>query len=743
MSDTEAAAQRGGRVGAHARSLLRDLLAGLVGSVALVANIVSFAALMFPGAFAAGASTAVWAMLVGSGITGLWVAWRTSLPPIATGIDSPTGAVLVLLSASCGAAVTAAGGSAQTAVQATLLLFAAATALTGALLLALGAARWGHYMRFVPFFVIAGFLAATGWLLIAGGVRMTSGHTLDKLLAPWSDAQVAKLVCAVAVLAVLLGVRRWVSSALAMPAALLAMTVLGSLALKLAGLSGAEQGWYLPSLGSLAPWSSLDAARTNTVPLSVLVGFVPELVAVAIVALVSVVTKTATLEAARKTAGDLDCELRAHGVASLAIAPLGGIVGCMQLGSSRVFEHVGGATRLSGVFCSAILLLVGLTQLDLPGLIPLPIAAGLVLYLGWGFLIEALSWPLAQRAWLNLLLSLVIAAACVRYGYLIGVLGGVVGACLLFAVSYSRAGVVRQHLSRSQFAGNVSRAAAATRYLAEHGESIQLYWLTGHVFFGSSEGLFERVQRDLAARPPRSVSHVVLDFSLVTGVDASATLSLIKLRNHCDKQGTTLVFAAMPRDVAHALARDGLLGTKQGEPPPFDDVNAALAWCEDRVLARGGHALDDSEDLAGFESWLQAQLGTAVQAADFTAYLERRDVGGAQVLYRQGEPSDEIDLVAAGRLVVDVTDTSTGHTLRARSITTRSVVGEMGFFRRVPRSATVSSEGPATRFTLTRAAYERMRRERPDLAIAFDDFLLRMLADRINMSERMVAALTR
>jgi CRP-like cAMP-binding protein len=61
----------------------------------------------------------------------------------------------------------------------------------------------------------------------------------------------------------------------------------------------------------------------------------------------------------------------------------------------------------------------------------------------------------------------------------------------------------------------------------------------------------------------------------------------------------------------------------------------------------------------------------------------------------------------------------------------------------VPRSATVSSEGPATRFTLTRAAYERMRRERPDLAIAFDDFLLRMLADRINMSERMVAALTR
>jgi SulP family sulfate permease len=742
LADSQAADGVAGGVVERGRALLRDLLAGLVGSVVLIANIVSFAALMFPGTLSSGASTAVWAMLVGSGITGIWLGWRSSLPPMATGIDSPTGAVLVLLSASCSAAVTAAGGSAQTAVQAVLLLFAAATTLTGVLLLALGLLRWGHYMRFVPFFVVAGFLAATGWLMIAGGVRMTSGHTMGELLGPWSGAQAAKLASAMAALGVMLAVRRWARSALAMPVALLAMTAAGSLALSLAGLAGSEHGWYLPSLGSLAPWSPFESARSTAVPLSLLASFVPELVAVAIVALVSVVTKTSTLEAARKTAGDLDRELRAHGEATLACAPFGGIVACMQLASSRVLEHAGSATRRSGLFCGAILLLVGLTHVDLPALIPLPIAAGLVLYLGWGFLVEALAWPLAQRAWFHLLLSLLIAAVCVRYGYLIGVLGGVIGACLLFAVSYARAGVVRQHLSRAQFAGNVSRPAAAARLLAEQGERIQLYWLAGHVFFGSSEGLFERVQRDLAARPPRSVGHVVLDFALVTGVDASATVSLTKLRHHCDKQGISLLFASLAPDVARALARDGLLGATQGELPPFADMNSALGWCEERELERAGQAAEDAEGPAGFESWLQAQLGADVHVADFIAYLDRREVAGTQVLYRQGEPSDEIDLVAAGRLRVDVTDPSTGHTLRARRIATRSVVGEMGFFRRVPRSATVSAEGPATRFTLTRAAYERMRRERPDLAIAFDDFLLRTLADRMNMSERVVAAMS-
>jgi CRP-like cAMP-binding protein len=55
----------------------------------------------------------------------------------------------------------------------------------------------------------------------------------------------------------------------------------------------------------------------------------------------------------------------------------------------------------------------------------------------------------------------------------------------------------------------------------------------------------------------------------------------------------------------------------------------------------------------------------------------------------------------------------------------------------------VSSDGPATLFTLTRANFERMRRERPDLASAFDDFILRILADRIDFANHALEALDR
>ena len=742
--------------GGRARALAQDLLAGTVAAVMLIANIVSFAALMFPAPLAQGTSTAIWAMLIGSGVGGLWVAWRTSLPPLASGMDSPTGAVLVLLAASTGPAVLAAGGSAASAVAATMLLFSAATLLSGALLLGLGMARWGATLRFVPHFVVAGFLGATGWLLIMGGLRMATGRSLGGLLGAWTAPEAAKLFAAVAVLGVLLALRRWVKAPLALPAALVGMTLVASAGLALFGSSDARHGWYLPSLGTLVPWTplaTLRAAQFSADTWAAALKVLPDLLAVTAVALISLVSKTSSLEVMRKTSCDLDQELRAHGVAALAVAPLGGIAGMMQLGSSRLLDQVGGRSRLSGVAAAAVTVTVALANFDLLALIPLPVAAGLVMLMGYGFLLEALAKPLAQRDWLNLGLALVIMAVCVRYGYLVGVLGGVVAACMLFAASYARVGAVRQHLSRAQFAGTVSRSAAASQYLgnaAAAGESIQLYWLSGYIFFGSSEGVFERVRRDLRALPPRRVSHVVLDFRAVTGTDASATVSLTKLRHLCQQHGATLVYSAVTPPTRRVLARDGLFaGT--GQPPPFAGVDDALAWCEDRVLGAAGletggaaASLDvaDASHTAAFAVWLQQQLGAGVRSAEFMPYLVRHAIGSAQVLYREGEPADEIDFVAAGRLVVTLGE-GTPQVRRVRSISTHTVVGEMGFFRQAARSATVSSDGPALLYTLTRVNFERMLAGRPDLAAAFYECLLRALADRIGLSERMATSLGR
>jgi len=170
-------------------------------------TIVSFGALMFPGDLSGGVPVAIWAMLIGSCVGGIWIALSTSLPPLATSIDSPTGAALVLLSALTASDVRAAGGSLEAAVQSVMLVFTMATLLSGAVLYCLGICRWGSYFRFVPYPVVGGFLAATGYFLIAGAVGMTSGPTALTFagLASWKAVDAERLAAAALVLGVMVG----------------------------------------------------------------------------------------------------------------------------------------------------------------------------------------------------------------------------------------------------------------------------------------------------------------------------------------------------------------------------------------------------------------------------------------------------------------------------------------------------------------------------------------------------------
>ncbi|HVG50031.1 MAG TPA: SulP family inorganic anion transporter [Xanthobacteraceae bacterium] len=724
----------------NASFFARDAVAGVVTSIVLIANIISFGTLMFPGDLVVGVPTAIWSMLVGACIVGICVALTTSLPPLATGIDSPTGAVLIVLSVAVGSAVIARGGTAPSAVATVMLIFTAATLFSGALFLAIGYFRWAEYFRFVPYFVVGGFLAATGWLLISGGVRMTTGHplTIEALSAEWTGPEAIRLGCAVATVAILLTLRHLVRSVVTIPVALLAMWVAGAAILGWLDLSDVKHGWYFRSMGALNIWSPFNVAHAPDIPWQTLIAFIPEVIAVTLVALLSLVTKVSGMEVVRQTFGDLDREFRSHGIGNIIAAPFGGLISAMQSGTSRLLEQAGGTTRGSGVICSAIIGLVALGNFDLAGIIPIPVIAGLVFYLGYTFFMDALARPFAQRAWLDLLPAIGIAVVCVKYGYLFGVLVGLIGACLLFAISYARIGAVRRSITRAKFASNVDRSPEASEYLHVTGDAIQLYWLTGYIFFGCSEGVLERVRGDIEALPSGRVRYVVLDFGMVSGADSSALVSLSKLKSFCDQCHVTLVYCSLSPGNHTLLEKEGFFGGKSRHQA-FANLNTALAWCEDQLLATT--QINANIGLAGFEPWLQRQLGPGVNAADLIGYLERKNIDSAQVLYDRGGPANSIDLVAAGTLMVEISNPENA-TSRRRRITTHTVVGEMGFFRKSVRSATVSTDGSATIFTLTRTNFERMQQERPDLSSAFYNFIICVLADRIEFSNREVAALS-
>ena len=175
---------------------------------------------------------------------------------------------------------------------------------------------------------------------------------------------------------------------------------------------------------------------------------------------------------------------------------------------------------MSGVFAALALTAVLLSDVNIVGFVPLPIVIGLSFYLAYGFIVDALRRPIKMKSWIDVTLILAIAFACARFGYMVGVASGFLCACLLFALNYARVDVIKRRLSRMTFSSNVDRPRQDAQTLRERGDAIQIYWLSGYIFFGSSDRVFESIRADVNAKPPGFMKFVLLDFSGVTGADS-------------------------------------------------------------------------------------------------------------------------------------------------------------------------------------------------------------------------------
>lgn len=717
-----------------------DLVAGTVAALVTVAYCVSFSALVFQGDLKGGLPEGLWALLLGAAIAGVIVAATTTLPPAEAGPDNPAIAVLGVLATTVAAPVIAAGGAVDVAVRNVLVAISVTTFVTGAVLWLLGRLRLGPMVRFVPFPVIGGFLAASGWLLVTGGIEVITGRdiTLATLGGALTLVDLPKVAIAVAFAVCVLIVRQRTGNGFVLPVAFFGAAAALDAILHLRGEMTAASGWFVAGSGAMEAWSPIRMAAQGDIDWMVIVRALPEIGAVAGVTVLALLLDVSSLEVARSKVADLDAEFRSNGVANMIAAPLGGFIGNLSLNASRMLEESGSRSRMSGMYAALLLALVVLARVDLAALVPTPMLGGLLIYMGLLVLREALLRSPADRNVTELGLSLLIMLAIIQFGYLSGVVLGFVGACLMFAFSYSRVGVIRRHVTRAHFGSNVERGGAARELLEAEGDRIHVFWLSGFIFFGSSNGLFERICATVGPPSLPGPRYLVLDFQGVSGCDTSAVLSLVKLRNWAREHRTTLVWASLSEAMRGSFERAGIIGPV-AERALFASRADALEWCEERILA-ARLAADVAPAGEGVDGWLAREFGEEASRRLLDHYFQRREMAGGERLYAQGAPADTIDLVATGSIAIDVID-GEGETRRVRRMAGRTVVGEMGFFRDRPRGASIVAEGPTVVFVLSRRDFDRLMADEPELGARFLQFIVRALSDRVEFANKEIAAL--
>ncbi len=139
----------------------KDFISGLVTPIVIVTATLSYAAMIFSGPLAPALPLGIGYGLVSAGVMAIVFALGSSMPFAIAGPDSKIVAVLATLAAVIATDVHRRGHGADASATVMFVLIGG-TLLTGLLLYLFGLFQAGRWIRFVPYPVIAGFMAASG-----------------------------------------------------------------------------------------------------------------------------------------------------------------------------------------------------------------------------------------------------------------------------------------------------------------------------------------------------------------------------------------------------------------------------------------------------------------------------------------------------------------------------------------------------------------------------------------------------
>jgi glutaminase len=279
---------------------------------------------------------------------------------------------------------------------------------------------------------------------------------------------------------------------------------------------------------------------------------------------------------------------------------------------------------------------------------------------------------------------------------------------------------VRARFTARSFPSKRHRLDAERAVLAAHGDAIASYQLQGDLGFAGMEGVI----RQLVAEPA-SVTHLVLDFARVTGIDVPAERLLLELLGTLAEKGHVVAVVGLARHarLLRSLEEARAAQTSSQRLSVFEEYDAALEWCENGLLRAHSVAPEQQGELPLAKHELLQNL--APQQIELLAQLmERRSFAAREFVVRRGQPAKELFLLVQGELSV-LTDTTDGRLRRLSTLAAGTAFGEPSMVQGAVRTAFVRADTPAVCWVLERSAFDALEEASPELKIRLLENLLR------------------
>lgn len=718
--------------------LLAGALSGFLAAFFSISDATFIFGLSMPGLLPVGIGVALLSTAVLAAVTAL----SSSVPGVVAQTQEVPLATLAVVAASIPALMPA--GASDTAVFTTLLCtLGLSTLATGLFFFLLGYFRLGRFVRFVPLPVIAGFIAGMGLILLIGSLEVIAGRPLELGdLQSWLDSSVlAKLALAFGLAVLLHLLPRLTRSPLATPGAILASVLLFH---AIAGYADAgalaSDGWFV-SLGTgdslWGYFAYVDFAAVDWGTIATQAFTVATMIVVSAMALLMT---TGAIELAIHRDVDVNGELKAAGAANLCAGLVGGIPGFQGFSLTLLNWRLGAANRAVGVIVAVVCLAVLALGAPILSVVPIPVFGGLLLWLSLSLLDEWLvdTWKRLSRG--EYLVILLIVATIASLGFLEGLLVGLVAGVAIFVVDYSRVDIVNARLSGQVMRSSVELSSERQKVLATHGDAILILRLQGYIFFGTADRLRERILGWIAASGPTPIAFLLIDFRRASGMDSSAALSFRKLTQLTEQSDFRIVFTGLSEELRQSLDRGGVRFDPAGAVRSYPSLDRGLRWCEQKLLDRVAPLLASDDPYQVQEQLLSDFHGGGESVPKLLSYMTRVTYAAGDVLIEQGTDSHDMYFIESGRLSVHLAKSGGGR-LRLKTLGPGTTVGELAFYLRHRRSASVHCDSPAALWRFDRDDLQRMTQEAPDLAALFHRRMAMLLSERLAATNRLVQVL--
>ena len=679
------------------------------------------------------------ASLIGMTVGSIFFSFGTGIPFSLVGPESVVMTVMLLF---VGAIHRDMAGFTPDVILSTILAAIVLTAfLVGVIIWLMGKMKVGEYVRYIPLQIIGGVIGGVGIFVLLGFLDWCADFPMD-----WRSA--------------VLVIKDWVArfnSGFCLysmgPAAVFGVILFAALSryknslfLLAVILSAAGAGYGAGFWGQdqivqslAAPLPFMDTGRVMF-PIDVLksgLGSVQwDIIrmnglfigAVAALVILTTMYRVTRLELIRSREADLDKEYRTLGMVNMLSALCGGTPVSLSYGRSAGNYASGGrgpvAGVVAGLVCGAGLYFAGVVV----PLIPRFVFEGLLVYIGLDLIRD---WLFKTRSaftrrddlwmlWMTFLITITL-------GLLEGIGFGVALALMVTVSRNSRKGPIRNVLSGANHRSNVDRAPAQQRTLKEVGDHIHILRLQGFIFLGSMQRLLKDLRNRLEDRDKLRVLYLLLDFRMVAGFASASGIGFEKLRNIADEYDVEIILTSVPLELEEHLEEMGHVGEDEGMFKVFFNLDFALEWCENHVL--------DSESMLEMKQLALPELLAPVfpepkYIPALMKVLKRVDLAKGEAAFRQGDVSDSMYFVEAGRLDVEL-ELEGGKMLRLKKVGPGAVFGEMGIFTSAPRSATVRAAEKCVLYKMSKDKLEAVEKRAPMLVTAINRYLINMMSDRL------------